>query len=128
MLRVTLLAALAATASAFVTQPTRLAGAKLAFSKAAASRAAVAAAPAAVSMSLAGPTADSSVAFASSMSTAMGLEVNFGAFLAVILGLLVPTVFLIILFIKVSRARATRRRPLPPRAACPPAGARSAPA
>lgn len=105
MLRVTVAALLAATASAYVQTPARLGSAKLALSKAAFSRA-----TAAPAMSLAPVPAAVDGAFASTVSTAMGLEVNGGAFLAVILGVLVPVIFLIIIFIKVrDRARTARR-------------------
>eukprot|EP00304_Pavlova_gyrans_P011733 CAMPEP_0206038112 /NCGR_PEP_ID=MMETSP1466-20131121/3892_1 /ASSEMBLY_ACC=CAM_ASM_001126 /TAXON_ID=44452 /ORGANISM="Pavlova gyrans, Strain CCMP608" /LENGTH=130 /DNA_ID=CAMNT_0053412699 /DNA_START=41 /DNA_END=433 /DNA_ORIENTATION=+ len=94
MMRSVILAALCASASAFVSTPrVGTAGAKLALSKAMSTTAARAA-PVASLAPLSG------AELASSMTTAMGLEVNFGAYLAVILGTLVPVIFLVILFIK----------------------------
>lgn len=100
MFRALLICCLAASTQAFVQAPARLGAAKVALSKAALSRAS-----AGPSMSLApGALAAASVAdgaFVSTLSTAMGLEVKGGAFLAIILGLLVPVIFLVILYIKV---------------------------
>mmetsp|Transcript_11671 Transcript_11671/g.34609 ORF Transcript_11671/g.34609 Transcript_11671/m.34609 type:complete len:132 (+) Transcript_11671:34-429(+) len=95
MLRSLLLAAFAATASAFVQTP-RLAaaGAKVALSKAAPAVARAAPAAALTELSTA---ADS---LPTLMTSAMGLEVKFEAYLAVILGTLIPVIFLVILFIK----------------------------
>jgi len=93
MMRAFLLAAFAATASAFVQTPRLAASA----GKLALSQAAPAVARAAPTASLA-PV--ESALSATSMVTAMGLEVKGEAFLAVILGTLVPVIFLIILFIK----------------------------
>lgn len=104
-LRSLVAAALVASASAFSAAPRLAASTKLALSKATPARAA-AAAP--VSMALS--PLESAVS-ASSLTTAMGLEVKGEAYLAVILGVLVPVIFLVILFIKVrrhARPRATR--------------------
>lgn len=105
------LLAFCATASAFVSQPRIGLSSKVAMSKAAPTRASAA------------PVASiAPVESLPALTAAMGLEVTYGAYLAVILGVLVPVIFLVILFIKVwgARAASPRERFLPhgPRPRC----------
>ncbi|KAJ1617900.1 hypothetical protein T492DRAFT_1096636 [Pavlovales sp. CCMP2436] len=88
-----MIAQLALNAFAFVAPAVRLGGSAL-------SKAAVARAPATTATMSLGSASAASDAIATTMTTAMGLEVNFGGFLAIILGTLVPVIFLIIIFIK----------------------------
>jgi len=105
-MRAFLLAALCATASAFVAQPRIGLSSKLAMSKAVPTVSAASSPVASLAPVDALP----------GLTTAMGLEVTFGAYLAVILGVLVPVIFLVILFIKVRAGLGRVFRGAPPRA------------